>query len=79
MIMTEVIEGGVGNMCNLGEGLIKKYTALGVAQGAERERINTERERKRADEAENRADEADAEIARLLEENARLKAKEVKK
>ena len=57
-------------MCNLGEGLIEKYTALGVAQGAEQERINTERERKRADEAE-------AEITRLLEENARLKAKEV--
>ena len=59
-------------MCNLGEGLIEKYTALGEVRGAEKERINTERERKRADEAE-------AEIARLLEENARLKAKEVKK
>lgn len=70
MIMTEVIEGGVGSMCNLGEGLIEKYTALGVAQGAEQERINTERERKRAEEAE-------AEITRLLEENARLKAKEM--
>ena len=56
-------------MCNLGEGLIEKYTALGVAQGAEQERINTECERKREDEAE-------AEIARLLEENAKLKAKE---
>lgn len=72
MIMTEVIEGGVGSMCNLGEGLIEKYTVLGEVRGAEKERINTERERKRADEAE-------AEIARLLEENARLKAKEVKK
>ena len=64
-------------MCNLGEGLIEKYTALGVAQGAEQERINTERERKRADEAERRADEAEVENARLREEIARLKAKEV--
>ena len=54
-------------MCNLGEGLIEKYTTLGEMRGAEQERLNTERERKRADEAE-------LENARLRQEIARLKA-----
>ena len=53
-------------MCNLGEGLIEKYTALGEARGDEKERINTELERKRSDYEESK-------IARELEENARLK------
>ncbi len=53
----------------------------GRREGREEERKNTEAERKRADEAEQlaaeekqRADEAEAEVKRLWEENARLKA-----
>ena len=80
MIMTEVIEGGVGNMCNLGEGLIEKYTALGEAQGAEKERLNTERERKRADEAEMENERLREEIERLkMTRDAMLEAERIAK
>ena len=36
MIMTEEIQGGVSEMCNLGEGLAEKYAERGMAQGMAR-------------------------------------------
>jgi len=44
MIMTRETEGGIQNMCNLGEGLIEKYESRGIEKGERKSLVETYQE-----------------------------------